>query len=590
MVSRNHRVRSVCISLCAALSCGCLLGAQGPTGDLAKPSVPTAVFPSASELAPLPSLPPPAEAFGPGAVPVEHWAVRAPAQDEGAAYDDASPWGDLAREIAASRPGVARLSPALRCAAGEIARFYVEKGGPPTESLRRFLVARCGATSPETAPYLYTLTGFPAPTDAQLVERALDGVRDYLRRQLLGDPPRALAIATARRDERVVVVAIIATDPVGMEPLARFVDAARNVTVQGTLRSPAADAVAIINRGDYGFAVCSNDPSVRLPKFSFTCSLDAGDRYAWAEVLVRRASRVMDESVADVLVYDGDLEQLEYRARVLEKPTEADTDARAALLAGINRVRLQGKLSPLALAAAQSDANGRLAGTLFDATLKSRGAEVDRIALGMLAGWNVEGTIRNGGLFLGLVSPAHHTGAWLDFALERPMGRHVLLDPDARRIAISTVGAASGQGLGAVVTTYDFFESPNHDADAGRVLNRLVQARKAIGRPALVPMAHVPVLEEESARVLAGATEPGAALYTSIQALAQQVIGARVHGYLVEANDLDRAPLPDELIAAPAGSVAIVVTHHHVKGAAWGQYVILCLYVDASGGVRSIET
>jgi hypothetical protein len=208
----------------------------------------------------------------------------------------------------------------------------------------------------------------------------------------------------------------------------------------------------------------------------------------------------------------------------------------------------------------------------------------------MLAGWNVEGTIRKGGLFLGLVSPAHDAGAWFDFALERPIGRYVLLDPEARRIAIAAVRAASGQGLGAVVTTYDFFESPDHDADAGRVLKRLAETRRAIGRPALVPIAHVPVLEEQSARVLAGATEPGAALYTSMQALAEQVSGARVHAYLIEANDLDRAPLPDGLVAAPAGSVAIVVTHHRVRGAAWGQYVILCLYVDTSEGLRSIET
>lgn len=63
-----------------------------------------------------------------------------------------------------------------------------------------------------------------------------------------------------------------------------------------------------------------------------------------------------------------------------------------------------------------------------------------------------------------------------------------------------------------------------------------------------------------------------------------------MHGYLVEANDLDRAPLPEELVNVPSGSVAIAVTHHRVKGAAWGQYVIFYLYVDATGGVRTIET
>lgn len=518
MAARKPHVVIAIASLTAALTCGCLRGAAEPSGGLAKPSAPTAVFPSPGELAPLPSLPAPSEAFGPGAVPVDRWAVTATSQDEGAAYDDPSPWGEVARAAAAAHPGVVRLSPALRCAASEMARFYAQKTGLPTESLRRFLVARCGATSPDASPYVFGLTGLPAPSDAQLVERAKEGVIEYLRRQLVGDAPRAIAIATSRVDERVVVAAVVGSDPVILQPLTRSVDADRNVAVRGTLRSAAADAVAWVNRGEYGFAPCAGDPTAPLPKFAFTCTLDPGDRYAWVQVLARRSGRVMDDSVADVLAYDGDLDALQYHARSIEMGrTGADdkggnADARSALLVGVNRIRGQGKLAPLTLAAAQSDANGRLAGTLLDATFKSRGADSDRIALGMLAGWNVEGTIRSGGLFVGLVAPAHDVGSWLDFALERPIGRIVLLDPDARRVAIATVHAAEGSGMGAVVTTYDLFESTDHGGDAARAFKHLATTRGALGRPALAQIARVAVLEEQAARVLAGATEPGAAL------------------------------------------------------------------------------
>jgi len=556
-----------------------MVAPEAPTGSLAKPSAPTAVFPTEGDLAPLPSLPAPAEAFG-DTVAVNRWSVKASAQTENAAYEDSSPWGEIARTAASAHSGAARLSPALRCAATEIARFYSEKGGLPTESLRRFLVARCGATEPDATPYIYGLTGLPAPSDSQLVARAADGVRQYLEKALAGETPRAFAIATSRFDERVSVAVVVAADPATLEPLARSVDAQRNVTIRGTVRAGAANAMALVNRGDYGFASCTPDPEAALPKFGFSCHLDDKDNYAWVQVLVRRANRVMDDSVADVLVYEGDPEHLEYRPHPLEKSAGGDADVRTALLAGVNRARAAAGLGLLSLAAAQSGTNARLAGTLIDASLKNRATDADRIALGMLAGWNVDGTIRNGGLFMGLVTPARDAGSWLDFAIERPVGRYVLFDPDARRIAIAPLQAQNG--IGAVVTTYALFDSPKHDADADHVFRRLTATRSALGRAALAARPHVGALDEQSARVLAGAVEPGAALFTSMQSLAAQVSGARVHGYVVEANDLDRAPQPQDLLEANGGSLVVSVTHHRVKGAAWGQYVIFYLYVDAA--------
>jgi hypothetical protein len=216
---------------------------------------------------------------------------------------------------------------------------------------------------------------------------------------------------------------------------------------------------------------------------------------------------------------------------------------------------------------------------LLDATFKNRGTEADRITLGMLAGWDIAGTIRHGSIFIAMVSPARDVATWLDFALERPFGRSVLLDPDAETIAIAPALLPEGNALGAVVTTYALFDSPDHDADTNRAFERANQARHAQGRPALARLPHDPWLDEQSRRVLTGATEPGAALHASMAALATQNVGARVHGYLVETNDIRRAPVPDAVLNAPGGSLSVVVTHHRVKGAAWGQYVIFYLLV-----------
>ena len=120
------------------------------------------IIPPAEQAAKLPSLPLPAEAFPADALSVDEWGAVTPVAvtDDSAAYDDPSPWGQLAREAVAGQPTTTRLSPALRCAAAEVTRFYVEKGAFPTETLRHFLVARCGGSAPDT---MALVLGFDAP-------------------------------------------------------------------------------------------------------------------------------------------------------------------------------------------------------------------------------------------------------------------------------------------------------------------------------------------------------------------------------------------------------------------------------------------
>ena len=433
-------------ALLPALTGGCIQASQ-PSQGFAKPSAPTMVFPSPSELAPLPSLPAPPEAFEHDALAVDRWSLDAQAQDERAPYQDPTAWGDFARELARSHENTLRLSPALRCAALEMARFYAEKGAPPTESLRRFLVARCGGAWPATVPFIYALRGgATTATEGMLFDRSKPSLKTFVDRHTTASAPQALAIATGHSKDRFVVVAILGPDAVALEPLTRSIDASRRVVVRGTLHDAAADVYALINRGEVGVERCASDSEVRLPKFSFTCTLDPDDRYAWMQVIARQPARVLAKGVADVMVYEGDLAQIEYRARSsrLSGATASSPNATAALLSSINQRRAGGQLAPLALAPAQRDANARLVGPLIDATIKGRDADADRIALGMIAGWDVDGTIRNGAMFMGMVAPATDVALWLDFAVERPFGRAAILDPEARRIAIAPTAPRSG--------------------------------------------------------------------------------------------------------------------------------------------------
>jgi hypothetical protein len=179
------------------LAAGCAdgLGAASPHG--ASPSQPVMNFPAASELEKLPSLPPPRDAFAPDAIAVDDWRFAAPAAsaDDPAAYDDASPWGDFARKLASGR---ARLSPGLRCAAAELARFEVERGGRPTESLRRFTVARCGGHATHVAPIAYTGTAPETMGDEIILQHARTSLEQAITTHFTTEGHHALGVATAR--------------------------------------------------------------------------------------------------------------------------------------------------------------------------------------------------------------------------------------------------------------------------------------------------------------------------------------------------------------------------------------------------------
>jgi hypothetical protein len=254
-------------------------------------------------------------------------------------------------------------------------------------------------------------------------------------------------------------------------------------------------------------------------------------------------------------------------------------DFTAALLDRLNRVRVRAKLAPLTLAPKQSAENARLAGTLVDAEHTHDAATADRIAIGLLAGWNVDGLIRTGNFFVLQVAPTKDATAWLDFALQRPLGRSVLLDPAARKIAIGPAIPEGVPALGAAVTTYALFESRDHAADEKRVHASISAARTARGASAAVRVGGLDELTNEAMLVLDKGKPPADALQDVLDVAAHQT-GSRVQGYLLETTNLDELPLPSELLTASSLKFALAVTHHRAPGAAWGQYVVFLVVID----------
>jgi hypothetical protein len=290
---------------------------------------------------------------------------------------------------------------------------------------------------------------------------------------------------------------------------------------------------------------------------------------------------MLQDPLADVLVYEGDGSKVTYAARSFGAPgpIAAPGELAGTLLDRLNGIRKQAKLAPLVLATKQSLENTRLAGTIFDASLRGDDATADRAAIGLLAGWDVEGgTIRGGYFYLGTAAPTRDVTTWLDAAIERPIGRTALLDPEVRQIAVGPAFPEGAQALGAVVTTYAVYESDDHKADEAEFLRHLARARAKWNEPAPIRVGGYPQMQAQSREVLHG-KEPMAALNELVQG-ATEITGIPVRGYLIETTDPKRVEIPQELLQSGPLRILLAITHHRAEGAAWGQYVIFVLVTD----------
>ena len=115
------------------------------------------------------------------------------------------------------------------------------------------------------------------------------------------------------------------------------------------------------------------------------------------------------------------------------------------MLVWLNATRAQAGLPPVRLAEAQS----ATAGASPASTSPRRSArwadvasgaldDLNTIALGLLAGWQVAGTIRDGTFFSTFVPRTRDAGRWVDAALSMPIGRITLMAPEIDEVAIGS--------------------------------------------------------------------------------------------------------------------------------------------------------
>jgi hypothetical protein len=546
------------------------------SGSLAKP---VAEFPSQAEVEQLtPSGHPPELPGATGIADVDQWQMQAPAPSP-PEYPDETIWDHTVLRAWKAHESPVTLSPQLRCAAEEIARFYTAQGGMPDDGLREHLLLRCGSTL-ASHDFSYTYVQAPDRASAAQIERALEPLVQRMLDQRFQDPKGELGVAAARGHGRSAVVAVSGHPLVEFAAFSPIIQG-DSITLSGELKLTADHVLALVNQGTYGVAHCDADPMTRLPAFRVTCPIAATDVATRIDIAARQEGRVLLNAAAEIEVRRDEQAELSYNGAAYgaNHVVASTAEFRAELFAELNRARSAAGLRPLTLESKQSDTDERLAPYFYQAEHSGDKARADNLALGMLAGWDVAGgMLQDGGFFVRSVNTTRNPSRWLTQVLDSPLGRFMLLEPDMSQIAIAESDLTPSGAMG-LVTTYAFFASDDHRPDEVAILAELDRQRRAHG---VAPARRVPTdapLQEAIDQVHTNVTTAQSALLNALQRL-RSSRNNRLSGYSLETNDIKQLKFDSLLLESTHLELELAVTHYRAPGAAWGQYVLLFVIVD----------
>lgn len=540
-------------------------------------------FPSRAKLVQEAQKPAPAQLYGEPVAEVASWTVEHARSTLGPApFSGEHPFAAQLAEALAAHGEPVIVSEALTCTAQETARFRASTGHAPSLAIARFIAARCGSHYASLVS-AWSLESTREPDDVQSHFAEQMGASFA---KALASKPTAVGVGFAQVGTQYVATIATGREGVKLNEQALTPDGQGHVTVEGELPFDAEALEGLINQGPRGYATCERSETIALPRFRFVCPMAEGDSSAWIELLGQRRGRVLSQRVLEVLAIREGAEvntfsMQQAASRLVSSAEEFESYA----LAEVNAVRKQAGLHPLAPEAKQALATRALAPHFFHAVhVSGDDAQADTIALGLLAGYDVERTIRHGGFVASLVPATRDVNAWVREVLDGPYGRKTLLDPQAEALALGGVVHGEPAMLGALAYTYTFFERHDHAADANALAERIRAARVAAGVPAAPRVMSVEAFAWKRAReVLLQGKNPERALGDAL-ADAAYASERPMRGYVVATVSPESVQLPKEILGPRVTSFAVASSHYQPEGSKWAVQVLFILFSEQPGG------
>jgi hypothetical protein len=482
----------------------------------------------------------------------------------------------LLKRVADAKRQDLAISPQLSCAAREAAGFFAQHRAWPDQQLEAHIAGVCGATQLGLG-----LAVWAAPLEAIADAAGRSDWYTAIAQQLSESLPLEANVGGAAEiadSTHGVFVTALAIEQITWEKVSTVADAEGRVELAGSVRMPAAFVHGLSNVGAYSVKGCESDLQVAAPRFRMTCQLDANDSSAWVSLQVLPPGRVLEHAAARLLLRREGT-PLTFTAATKNLAPETVTDPRVfteRLIALVNKTRVAARLPTLRLEQRQSVTSAQLAPHYFQSESPVDGT-ADKIALGVMAGWDVPGTIRSGNLFTGSLTGSRDPRRWLSYTLQQPIARAVLLDPEASSIAIGPVVEQRSDSVAAIVSTYRLHKSDDHRADVEHFVQRLNKARSDLGLPPVAVLS-APGVSQAAASVKSS-HDPKDALQDAMETVAR---GGEpgVQGFYVEVTDVEHIVFPPALLQ-PVVTLAVSAAHHRYPEAAWGTLTLLVVLVNS---------
>lgn len=542
-------------------------------------------FPTPEELQALQQEPAPPEPVDPNVMEVERWTLTGPFPARGADEPPSGvPGAEAVLEASAVKAGRARASAVATCIAREVGRFVAVHDKLPADPLRAFIASRCG--SPTDNFGLSRLTGEVGEgTGPAQVGESWSG--DFAR--LIDDVPLEagdrVGAALVVEGGRAVYTVAWFRPAVEATVLTEVPDAEGRVRVAGRLLVPAEGIEALVTRGRFEYAECEGAPDVRPPHFDFVCPVDPADASARVEVVMFLPDAVLGEEVVGYTVWPGGAASDEYVAEAGLEPRVFRTDEElvTALAEVLNPLRAEAGRGPLRLAPRQSEQLAQLAPHYWASISGKRPRDVaDRVALGVLAGWKVDGTVMRGRFASASMRGAPDAARLVEALIASPFHRRTLFATMTTRLAVGPFRYDEARFIGVLVGTYETLDDRDREAEVDRVWRAQAEARRAQGVEPHTRWRPVEARRDEVVRRLeAGELDPGQALSAYLD-LAAEVYRGGVRGYVLTTSSLEDLEIPREMVVLPWRKVAVAVGVHRDPGHPWGRYVVLMVWPDDS--------
>ncbi|MFN3201401.1 MAG: CAP domain-containing protein [Bradymonadia bacterium] len=574
----SRRWAVACWAWISLVGCG---GGQKPTmtmPDTPKaPKVVKETFTSKADLAAIVQKPPTPIKWSEADTAAKPWTLTGPFPEgrEGAALDPVDAVSAHLSKAQAVATGQSSITASMTCAAREVARYIAQQGQPPASSVERFIAGRCG--SPETRLTLRWAKGRAdeGSTDEAILEQWSTSLKGFVEQTPEG---QAVGMSLARAGDQAALVWVGRRRRVKFYRVDNTPNDKGEVVVQGESFAGDGALSAAVNHGQYESALCTTE--VTGKRFKLVCPVRKTDASTWISLHHTPTGRLLGTTLGEALIWPQGGPQDTYTPApsVPSANLERIGDLGEAFTVTVNRLREAAGRPPLTLDGEQSAVSQKSVGHFFAASGSSDGAEADRIALGLMAGWSVAGNVRSG-RFRSERSSSNDLSRTMSALLERPWGRRMLLDTEAARIAVGGEKSPDGKGFVALITTYQVMEeAENAEGQLQAVTDRITELRGGAPVRRLTALeALVPKLGEH---ITLGLNTPKGAMYDLMDA-ARKHLDTGVQAWRWEGGDLSQMPLPAQL-KQKAGtlSVAVVVSRYRPAGSPWHRYVVLLAWPD----------